>query len=78
MSKYRVFTNDVAQNRYSAFCDVDAGTLEAAKVKALAKVNHACRVLVLSHYAKNLWPKGRTGEIDTDLLRDNGNFARFQ
>ena len=78
MTTFRVFTNDVDNGRgYSAFGQVKALTLAAARVKARAMVPFGCKVLVIANAEKDLWPDSQTGQVDAALLRERGNFARF-
>ena len=62
--KYRIFTNDVGPNAYSALQDIEAKNLEAAKIEAAGIAGmYACKALVLPHDRKDLFPNGQTGKI---------------
>jgi hypothetical protein len=69
--KYRIFTNDVGPNAYSALCEVSAESLREAKAKAQIVCRelpsrHNLKVLVIPNDRRDLWPDGKTGKISAD------------
>jgi len=68
--KYRVFTNDVGPDQYSAFCMVDGASKEEAEQAAFIKVRglqnadgRQVKVLVIPDDRKDLMPDGKTGRL---------------
>lgn len=74
--KYRVFTNDVGPHSYSGLKDVVAVNISEAKKYALKAAPFGCKVLVLPHSLRSLWPDKFTGAIDGTAVKPY--FARFQ
>jgi hypothetical protein len=71
MTKYRVFTNDVGPNQYSAYCEVKASSDDEALSKGMKACNYmqsGTKVLVLSNNRKDLWPHGKTGRVCEESL----------
>ena len=67
MTKYRVFTNDVGLNQYSAYCEVKASSDAEALLKGAKVCLHmppGTKILVLSNNRRDLWPHGITGRVD--------------
>ena len=63
--KYRVFTNDVGPNAYSALRDITAESITDAKRKAKTMIDQETKALVLPHTLRHLWPDGISGRIKT-------------
>jgi hypothetical protein len=65
---YRFFTNDVGLNQYSAYADSVRGLslqhCEARARRLAAKLG--CKVLLLPHDRKDLWPDKKTGRIPVE------------
>jgi hypothetical protein len=67
--KWRVFTNDVGPNAYSALGEISAPSLREAKAEAkrrcsgLIMDNAGLKILVLPDERKALFPDGQTGKI---------------
>ncbi len=68
--KWRVFTNDVGPNQFSALKEIEAESWDEAlrKMKPLAK-QLRCKVLVAPENRRDLWPDGQTGRIPTEAKR---------
>jgi hypothetical protein len=65
---YRFFTNDVGRDGYSAYTDSVAGESRAqvyARARSLAETL-GCKVLVLPHDRRDLWPDRKTGRISVE------------
>ena len=74
MTKYRVFTNDVGPNQYSAYCEVKASSDAEALLKGAKACNHmlsGTKILVLSNKRRDMWPHGKTGRVDGWLVKNH-------
>lgn len=62
--KYRLFTNDVGPEQFSALRDIDANSDAAALTEARKVAEYLqCKVLAIPHSLSALWPNGKTGRI---------------
>lgn len=66
--KYRVFSNDIGLNAYSALATLSAPSLGEAKLDAKRRWStlpsfHKLKILVLPEDRKDLWPDSITGKI---------------
>lgn len=67
--KYRVFTNDIRPDQFSAFCFVEADSQGEANDKAHARTRtlpscgYPFKYLALAENRRDLWPDGRTGRL---------------
>lgn len=66
--KWRIFTNDVGPNQYSALTDVTAPDLQAALKKIPAGLEKGTKILCLPHKAMALWPDGKSGRVSDKAL----------
>lgn len=67
---FRLFTNDVGPNRYSALMPARAANQEDANRFALAKAKRlGCKAVALPENRPDLWPDGHTGELPAAAKR---------
>lgn len=69
--KYRVFTNDVGPNQFSALREIDARFDDEALLKGVRDCNglpSGTKILVLSEQRRDLWPNGKTGRVPKEAL----------
>lgn len=65
--KFRMFTNDVARNRYSALRDCEANTPSAALKKTAVGLPAGTKLLALPYSRPDLWPDRTTGRIPPNM-----------
>ena len=66
--KYRVFTNDVGLNKYSALTEITANSLAEAKKKTAKMHFFESKVLVIPNDKRSLWPDGLTGKVNREKI----------
>lgn len=71
---YRVFTNDVGPNAYSALCDITASNQDQACQRAARRAQRFApvKVLAMPENKRSDWPNGQTGRIKPGVFDDYG------
>lgn len=69
--KYRVFTNDVGPDQYSALREIDAPTLKDALAIAASDLGltKGTKFLCLTRDQAELWPHGFSGRVPAAALK---------
>ena len=70
--RYRIFSEDVGIEKFSALDEVDAPNPRAAIspfcTDKTRKLLHGRRVIALPTNRKDLWPDGKTGRVPKEAL----------